>query len=125
MVDYYGIRESVRGVGWDNPLNVERLILAESKPIVVIFAKPGDLESDKLVGELVTEGLKDKVWVIDTDNPVTQLVRTIMKAKTTTPTLMFVGQSNMTIEAEGRLGIVKFLKKYSFALLDINDKEYY
>lgn len=124
-VDYYGIRESTIGLGWDNPLNVERLVLAEVDPIAVIFAEVDNKESEALVSEIVLKGLKEKVWVIDKANPVSKLIHVILDAKSDSVPLMVFKNKSIKHVLVGKGSIIKFLKLHGFALKQISDKEYY
>ena len=124
-VDYYGIRESVAGLGWDNPLNVERLFLGESRPLVVIFAETNRKETRDLIGEIIAKGWKDKVWIIDKDNPTSKLIETLMLAGNSYPVLAYEGQSGVRIKAQGNKAITSFLNKYENFLLDIKERQYF
>jgi len=124
-VDYYGIRESAVGLGWDNPLNVERLFLGESRPLVVIFAEINHKETKHLIDEIILKGWKDKVWIIDKDNPTSKLIETLMHAGNKYPVLAYEGQSGVKIKAQGNKAIIDFLKKYGNFLLDIKERQYY
>jgi len=124
-VDYFGVRESTRGPGWDNPLNVERLYLAEVKPIVVLYASVDDKESKKLITEIIMKGWKPKVWVLDRQNPVTQLLQVLMSANVSKrPTLVYESKS-VSLVIVGKDNIQRFFKQHSFALLDIKGSHYY
>ena len=124
-VDYYGIRESVAGMGWDNPLNVERLFLGESRPLVVIFAETNRKETRDLIGEIIAKGWKDKVWIIDKDNPTSKLIESLMNVNSTYPVLAYEGQSGVSIKAQGNKAITNFLTKYEDFLLDIKERQYF
>lgn len=124
-VDYYGIRESVAGLGWDNPLNVERLFLGDSRPLVVIFAETNRRETKDLVSEIITKGWKDKVWIIDKDNPTSKLIETLMDAGNRYPVLAYEGQSGVKIKAQGNKAIINFLTKYGNFLIDVRERQYF
>ena len=124
-VDYFGVRESTSGIGWDNPLNVERLYLAEVKPLVVLYATVDDVESQNLITEMIMKGWKQKVWVLDKQNPVTQLLQVLQDAKVSDqPTLVYESKSLKRIII-GQKNISTFLNKHGFAFLDINNTQYY
>lgn len=124
-VDYFGVRESTSGIGWDNPLNVERLYLAEVKPLVVLYANVDDTESQELITEMIMKGWKQKVWVLDKQNPVTQLLQVLQDANVSEkPTLVYESESLKRIII-GKKNISNFLNRHSFALLDINNHHYY
>ena len=124
-VDYFGVRESTSGIGWDDPLNVERLYLAEVKPIVVLYASVDDTESQALITEIIMKGWKPKVWVLDKQNPVTQMLQTLQDANSSEkPTLVYESKSLKRIII-GQKNISIFLKRHGFALLDINNAQYY
>ena len=124
-VDYFGIRESTSGIVWDNPLNVERLYLAEVKPLVVIFGTVGQDETEALLSNIIINGWKDKVWVCDKKNPVSQLVQTLMDANVSDrPVLVYQNDNNKHILI-GLPNITNFFEAHGFALLDINNTQYY
>ena len=124
-VDYFGVRESHSGLGWDNPLNVERLYLAEVKPLVVLYGTVNQKETESLITDMIMKGWKPKVWVLDKQNPVTQLLQTLQDANVSEkPTLVYESKSLKRIII-GKKNISTFLKRHSFALLDINNHDYY
>lgn len=124
-VDYFGVRESTSGIGWDNPLNVERLYLAEVKPIVVLYANVDDAESQELITEIIMKGWKPKVWVLDKQHPVTQLLQVLQDANSSVrPTLVYESKSLKRVII-GQKNISIFLSRHGFALLDINNGHYY
>lgn len=124
-VDYFGIREHTAGMGWDNPLNVERLFLGNSRPLTVIFADPDDPSTKDLVGQIIIRGLKDKVWIIDSQSPVSQLCQVLMNGGNHTPTLVYMNSQDRTLRAEGPDVILKFLEKNEVMLPEISDGKYY
>lgn len=124
-VDYFGVRESTSGLGWDNPLNVERLYLAEVKPIVVLYASVDDKESKELISDIIMKGWKEKVWILDRQNPVTQLLQVLMNANVSKkPTLVYESKS-LGLVVIGKDNIQRFFKQHGFALLDIKGSHYY
>lgn len=124
-VDYFGVREATMGPGWDNPLNVERLYLAEVKPLVVLYGTVNQKETESLITEMIMKGWKPKVWVLDKQNPVTQLLQTLQDAKNSDrPTLVYESKTIKRIII-GKKNISAFLNRHSFALLDIKNHYYY
>lgn len=124
-VDYFGVRESTAGPGWNNPLNVERLYLAEVKPLVVIFGTVGQDETEVLLSNIIISGWKDKVWVLDKKNPVSQLVQTLMDANVSDRPVLVYQNDNTKHILVGLPNIIKFFEAHGFALLDINNTQYY
>lgn len=124
-VDYYGIRENTIGLGWNNPLDVERLLLGSSRPLVVIFADPELDDSSKLVGQIIFMGWKEKVWVIDSNATTSKLVQTLMNGGSFSPTLVYMNKNDLTMRIEGKKNIVNFLTEYSPVLGNIKDGLYY
>ena len=124
-VDYFGVRELTKGPGWDNPLNVERLYLAEVKPLVVLYGTVNQKETESLITDMIMKGWKPKVWVLDKQNPVTQMLQVLQDANgSDQPTLVYESKTLKRIII-GKKNISTFLNKYSFALLDINNHYYY
>lgn len=124
-VDYYNVREHTIGMGWDNPLNVERLLLGGTRPLTVIFADPEDAKEKELVEQIIMHGLKDKVWIIDAQSPVSQLCQVLMKGGNSTPTLVFLDGKEKTLTRKNNHSILNFLSKNAFLLDDIQDGQYY
>ena len=124
-VDYFGVREYTAGPGWDNPLNVERLYLAGVKPIVVLYGTVNQKETESLIIDIIMKGWKDKVWIIDKKNPITQLLQVLMDANgADQPVLVYESDKTKRIII-GRKKISQFFDLHGFALIDINDKKYY
>ena len=124
-VDYFGVRESHSGLGWDNPLNVERLYLAEVKPLVVLYGTVNQKETESLITDMIMKGWKQKVWVLDKQSPVTQMLQTLQDANVgDQPTLVYESESLKRIII-GKKNISIFLNRHSFVLLDINNHHYY
>lgn len=124
-VDYFGVRDTTSGIGWDNPLNVERLYLAEVKPLVVMFGTVGQNETEALLSNIIVNGWKDKVWVLDKKNPVSQLVQTLMDANIDDRPVLVYQNDNTKHILVGLPNITKFFEAHGFALLDINSTQYY
>ena len=124
-VDYFGLHESTSGAGWDNPMNVERLFLGNSRPLVVVFARSGTSDSEALINRVTNEGLKEKVWIIDTRSVTTQLIQTLMNGGRITPTLVYMNAQDRTLNIEGVKPIIDFLNRNFDMLENITDLKYY
>ena len=124
-VDYFGVREYTAGPGWDNPLNVERLYLAGVKPMVVLYGTVDQEETESLITDIIMKGWKDKVWIIDKQNPVSQLLQVLQRANGDDKPVLVYESNKVKRIIIGQKKILNFFKQHGFALLDISDKKYY
>ena len=124
-VDYFGVREATWGPGWDNPLNVERLFLAEVEPLVVIFGTVGESNTESLIRKLVLGKWKEKVWILDNKHPVSNMLQVLMDADINNKLVLVYKNGVHSHIITGEDAILNFFEAHGFALLSINDKQYY
>ena len=124
-VDYFGVREATWGPGWDNPLNVERLFLAEVEPLVVIFGTVGETNTESLIRRLVLSKWKEKVWILDNKHPVSNMLQVLMDVKQNNKLVLVYRNGEHSHIITGKKLIIDFFKAHGFALLKISDKYYY
>lgn len=110
--DYYGIRESTSGSGYDDPLEAERLLLGESRPLTLIFSAPW-CKACKLLSEEITRmDIHDKVWLLDISNPITQMLAVFTDAgQDSIPTMVHLDRRYGKIIKKDLISIIEFLQK--------------
>ena len=126
-IDYFGVREATWGPGWDNPLNVERLFLAEVEPLVVMFGTVGETNTESLIRKLVLSKWKEKVWILDNKHPVSSMLQALMDvdAKESNKLVLVYRNGEHSHIITGKDLIIDFFEAHGFALLKISDKYYY
>ena len=110
--DYYGIRESTSGGGYDNPREAERLLLGESRPLTLIFSAPWCKACKVLSGEITKMGIHNKVWILDVASPTTQMLAVFTDAgQDSIPTMVHLDRRYGKIIKKDLISIIEFLQK--------------
>ena len=110
--DYYGIRESTSGGGYDDPREAERLLLGESRPLTLIFSAPWCKPCKVLSEEITKMGIHDKVWILDIGSSTTQMLAVFTDAKQDTiPTMVHLDRRYGKIIKKDLISIIEFLQK--------------
>lgn len=110
--DYYGIRENTSGGGYDDPLDAERLLLGESRPLTLIFSAPWCRACKVLSEEINKMGLHDKVWILDIGSSTTQMLAVFTDAgQDSIPTMVHLDRRYGKIIEKDLISIIEFLQK--------------
>ena len=110
--DYYGIRENTSGGGYDDPLEAERLLLGESRPLTLIFSAPWCRACKVLSEEITKMGIHDKVWILDVGNSTTQMLAIFTDAgQDSIPTMVHLDRRYGKIIKKDLISIIEFLQK--------------
>lgn len=109
--DYYGIRESTSGGGYDDPLEAERLLLGESRPITIIFAAPWSRHCKVLSEEIARMRMHHKVWFLDTSHSITSMLMVFTDAGEDIPTLVHLDNRFNKIVLKDIISIIEFVEK--------------
>jgi len=110
--DYYGIRESTSGSGYDDPLEAERLLLGESRPLTLIFSAPWCRACKVLSEEINKMGLHHKVWILDIGSSTTQMLAVFTDAgQDIIPTMVHLDRRYGKIIEKDLISIIEFLQK--------------
>ena len=110
--DYYGIRENTSGGGYDDPLEAERLLLGESRPLTLIFSAPWCRACKVLSEEITNMGIHNKVWILDVGNSTTQMLAIFTDAgQHSIPTMVHLDRRYGKIIKKDLISIIEFLQK--------------
>ena len=110
--DYYGIRENTSGGGYDDPLEAERLLLGNSRPLTLIVSAPWCKACKVLSGEITKMGVHDKVWILDVASPTTQMLAVFTDAgQDSIPTMVHLDERYGKIIKKDLISIIEFLQK--------------
>tara|TARA_A200000113_G_scaffold205873_1_gene202436 strand:- start:1031 stop:1486 length:456 start_codon:yes stop_codon:yes gene_type:complete len=110
--DYYGIRESTSGGGYDDPIEAERLLLGNSRPLILIFSAPWSRPSRVLLDEISKMEMHDKVWVLDIAHPVSSMLAVFVDADEHVPSMVYLGRYYEKIKKSDLISIIEFLDDY-------------
>tara|TARA_A200000159_G_scaffold163883_1_gene191624 strand:- start:1109 stop:1567 length:459 start_codon:yes stop_codon:yes gene_type:complete len=110
--DYYGIRESTSGGGYDNPREAERLLLGGSRPLTLIFSAPWCKPCKVLSEEITKMGIHDKVWILDVASSTTQMLAVFTdEGQDSIPTMVHLNKRYGKIIKKDLISIIEFLQK--------------
>lgn len=109
--DYYGVREHTSGGGYDDPIEAERLLLGESRPITIIFAAPWSRHCKVLSEEIARMRMHHKVWFLDTSHSITSMLMVFTDAGEDIPTLVHLDNRFNKIVLKDIISIIEFVEK--------------
>lgn len=110
--DYYGIRENTSGGGYDDPYEAERLLLGNSRPLILIFSAPWSKPSKVLLDEISKMKMHHKVWVLDIAHPVSSMLAVFVDADEHVPSMVYLGKYYEKIKKSDLISIIEFLDDY-------------
>ena len=111
--DYYGIRESTSGGGYDNPREAERLLLGGSRPLTLIFSAPWCRACKVLSEEISKMKMHEEVMIIDIADPIAQMLAVFVDANIgSIPTMVHLDKKFGKIVKKDLISIIEFLEKY-------------
>ena len=110
--DYYGIRENTSGGGYDDPYEAERLLLGNSRPLILIFSAPWSKPSKVLLDEISKMKMHNKVWVLDIAHPVSSMLAVFVDADEHVPSMVYLGKYYEKIKKSDLISIIEFLDDY-------------
>ena len=93
--------------------------------MVVLYGTVDQEETESLITDIIMKGWKDKVWIIDKQNPVSQLLQVLQRANGDDKPVLVYESNKVKRIIIGQKKILNFFKQHGFALLDISDKKYY
>ena len=110
--DYYGIRESTSGGGYDNPREAERLLLGGSRPLTLIFSAPWCRACKVLSEEISKMKMHKEVMIVDIADPITQMLAVFVDANVgSIPTMVHLDKKFGKIVKKDLISIIEFLEK--------------
>ena len=115
--DYYGIRENTSGGGYDDPYEAERLLLGNSRPLILIFSAPWSKPSKELLDEISKMKMHNKVWVLDIAHPVSSMLAVFVDADEHVPSMVYLGKYYEKIKKSDLISIIEFLDDYKKGII--------
>jgi len=115
--DYYGIRENTSGGGYDDPYEAERLLLGNSRPLILIFSAPWSKPSKVLLDEISKMKMHNKVWVLDIAHPVSSMLAVFVDADEHVPSMVYLGKYYEKIKKSDLISIIEFLDDYKKGII--------
>ena len=110
--DYYGIRESTSGGGYDDPREAERLLLGGSRPLTLIFSAPWCRACKVLSEEISKMEMHKEVMIIDIADPISQMLAVFVDANVgSIPTMVHLDKNFGKIIKKDLISIIEFLEK--------------
>ena len=110
--DYYGIRESTSGGGYDDPREAERLLLGGSRPLTLIFSAPWCRACKVLSEEISKMEMHNEVMLIDIADPISQMLAVFVDANVgSIPTMVHLDKNFGKIIKKDLISIIEFLEK--------------
>lgn len=107
--DYYGIRESTSGGGYDNPREAERLLLGGSRPLTIVFAAPWNKACKLLSEEISKLDMHEEVLFIDIADSTTQMLAVFVDANGSIPTMVHLDRKYGKIIKKDLISIIEFI----------------
>ncbi len=110
--DYYGIRESTSGGGYDDPREAERLLLGGSRPLTLIFSAPWCRACKVLSEEISKMEMHKEVMIIDIADPISQMLAVFVDANVgSIPTMVHLDKNFGKIIKKDLISIIEFLEE--------------
>ena len=110
--DYYGIRENTSGGGYDDPLEAERLLLGNSRPLTIVFSAPWCKTCKVLSKEISKLDMHNNIWFLDIANPITQMLVVFTDAGEEIPTMVHLDRKYGKIIKKDLISIIEFLGEH-------------